>query len=143
MKPPKVRGLCPLIQVFDMPASLAFYCDLLGFEMVQQAPPGDRCEWAWLAREGAELMLNTMYEADARPQTPDPARITAHGDTTLYLGAPDVDAMYEYLRTCEIEIDPPVVRPYGMKQLSLKDPDGYGVCFQWPSVRPDSEPTRV
>jgi hypothetical protein len=29
-----MRGLCPLIQVFDMDNSLRFYCDLLGFEIV-------------------------------------------------------------------------------------------------------------
>jgi hypothetical protein len=23
------------------------------------------------------------------------------------------------------------VAPYGMKQMSLRDPDGYGLCFQW------------
>jgi len=57
--PPKIQGLCPLIQVFDMPRSLAFYRDLLGFEVVQQAPSGDNCNWAWLKLEGAELMLNT------------------------------------------------------------------------------------
>jgi glyoxylase I family protein len=29
-----VRGLCPLIQVFDIPTSLRFYRDILGFEEV-------------------------------------------------------------------------------------------------------------
>ena len=28
-------------------------------------------------------------------------------------------------------VEPAVVRDYGMKQLGLKDPDGYGLCFQW------------
>lgn len=123
-----------------MPRSLAFYRDLLGFEVVQQAPAGDRCDWAWLAREGAELMLNTMYEAEDRPAKADEARVAAHGDTTLYLGAPDVDAMHRHLRSCGVEVDPPVVRPYGMKQLCLKDPDGYGVCFQWRAGEPGTAP---
>ncbi|MBX3734499.1 MAG: VOC family protein [Verrucomicrobiae bacterium] len=136
MNPPAIQGLCPLMQVFDMPTSLAFYRDLLGFQIVQQAPPGDRCDWAWLARDGAELMLNTMHEADARPTTQDCARMMAHGDTALFIGAPDVEAMYEYLRARGVVVDPPVVRPYGMKQLSLKDPDGYGICFQWRAAEP-------
>ncbi len=141
MKPPGIQGLCPLIQVFDMPTSLAFYRDLLGFKVVQQAPPGDRCDWAWLARDGAELMLNTMFEADARPPAPDGARVVAHGDTGLFIGAPDVDAMYEYLRACKVRVEPPVVRPYGMKQLYLRDPDGYGICFQWRVAEPGTAPT--
>jgi hypothetical protein len=23
------------------------------------------------------------------------------------------------------------LRPYGMKQLYVRDPDGFGLCFQW------------
>jgi hypothetical protein len=26
----------------------------------------------------------------------------------------------------------PVIRDYGMKQLSVADPNGYNLCFQWP-----------
>lgn len=136
MNPPSIRGLCPLIQVFDMPTSLRFYRDLLGFAIKAQAPPGDHCDWAWLARDGAELMLNTMFESDSRPPTADPARAQAHADTTLFIGTPDVDAMYVHLRARGLNVSPPVIRDYGMKQLSLTDPDGYGICFQWAADKP-------
>ncbi len=129
---PKLEGLCPLIQVFDMPRSLAFYRDLLGFHVQAQAPSGDNCDWAWLKLGSAELMLNTMYEAENRPATPDPARSAAHGDTTLFIGAPDVDAVHAYLQAQGLDVTQPVIRDYGMKQLSVFDPDGYAVCFQWP-----------
>lgn len=29
----EVRGLAPLLQVFDMPTSLTFYCDVLGLRI--------------------------------------------------------------------------------------------------------------
>lgn len=131
MMPPELRGLCPLIQVFDMPVSLAFYRDILGFDIVQQSSPADNCDWVWLKRNGAELMLNTMFESGSRPAEPDKARRQGHGDTGLFIGTPNVDAMYEFLTQCGIASDPPVVTPYGMKQLYVKDPDGYGICFQW------------
>jgi glyoxylase I family protein len=128
----KIEGLCPLVQVFDMPRSLAFYRDVLGFGIVDQAPRGaDDCNWAWLRLGQAALMLNTMYEAPYRPPAPDPARDAAHGDTVLYLGAPDVDAVYAYLRAKGFDVKEPVVAHYGMRQLYMKDPDGYGLCFQW------------
>jgi catechol 2,3-dioxygenase-like lactoylglutathione lyase family enzyme len=131
---PRLQGLCPLIQVFDMRRSLAFYRDLLGFEVVERAPAGDDCDWAWLRSGSAELMLNTMYEAPDRPDAPDEARTAAHGDTMLFIGAPDVDAVYSHLRAQGVGVEAPVVAPYGMKQLSLRDPDGYGVCFQWRAI---------
>ena len=130
------RGLCPLLQVFDMPTSLAFYRDTLGFEIVEAAPPhgagSDRFDWVWLRRDSAELMLNTAYDPDApRPEREDPARVAAHDDTALYIGCPDVDAAWRHLRDRGIAAGPPTVAPYGMKQLYLKDPDGFTVCFQW------------
>ena len=33
----KIQGMAPLIQVFDMPRSVAFYRDVLGFELVIDA----------------------------------------------------------------------------------------------------------
>jgi glyoxylase I family protein len=129
--PLKFELLCPLIHVFDMPRSLAFYRDLLGFEIVEQSSPGDNCDWVWLSRDDVALMLNTMYETTNRPPAPDARRVAAHGDTSFYIGAPDVDAVYAYLRGEGIDVKEPKVAHYGMKQLYLKDPDGYQLCFQW------------
>jgi len=129
--PPRLEGLCPLLQVVDMPRSLAFYRDLLGFAVVHSAPPGDDADWCLLRTGDAELMLNTMYEKHERPSAPDPARTAAHRDTTLFLGCQDLDAAYAHLRDHGIDVAPPVVRDYGMRQLAFRDPDGYGICLQW------------
>lgn len=63
--------LCPLLQVFDMLASVHFYRDMLGF-MVETTstvhdsdPAFDR---ALLRKGDAVLMLNTAYERDDRPR---------------------------------------------------------------------------
>src|SRR5215510_11303215 len=128
----KIGGLCPLLQVFDMPTSIRFYRDALGFEVASQVPEGDECDWALLRLNESELMLNTAYEADERPPVADPVRIAAHSDTALFFDCADVDAACVYLRGDGIDVSDPVVQDYGMKQLYLKDPDGYGVCFQRP-----------
>jgi len=57
--------------------------------------------------------------------------MATHGDTGLFFGAPDVDAVYAHLRAKGINLKEPNVAPYGMKQLYLNDPDGFGLCFQW------------
>ena len=76
-------------------------------------------------------MLNTGYERDQRPPASDPPRVAAHSDTMLFFGAPDVDAVYSHLRAKGIDVKEPTIAPYGMKQLFLRDPDGFGRCFQW------------
>ena len=120
--------MTPLLQVFDMPTSLAFYRDILGFGVKQSTS-----DWAWLERDGVELMLNTAYESHARPPAPDGRRVAAHDDTALYFACPDVDAAYAHLRSHGVAAKEPRVAPYGMKQLYLSDPDGYNLCFQWPT----------
>lgn len=126
-----VRGLTPLLEVYDMPTSLRFYRDLLGFEVVNTSPMSG---WALLRLGGAELMLNAAYDSDEeRPAEPDRARTSGHHDVGLFIGCPDVDAAYEELLGKEIPVKKPVVTGYGMKQLYLRDPDGYGLCFQWPA----------
>jgi len=131
----EVRGLCPLLQVYDMPASVRFYRDTLGFELITASPnlgAEDKFHWCLLRLGGSEVMLNTAYEFDdERPVPPDPARVAAHSDPCIYFGAPDVDAVYHELHGKGLPLKPPKVAPYGMKQLYLHDPDGYHLCFQW------------
>lgn len=128
-----VRSMTPLLQVFDMATSLRFYCDALGFEIVQTdantvAPNHN---WVWLRLNDADLMLNTAYEDDHRPASPDPRRVASHDDVALYFGAPDVDAVYADLCSKGMNVEAPKIAAYGMKQLYLHDPDGFSLCFQW------------
>jgi catechol 2,3-dioxygenase-like lactoylglutathione lyase family enzyme len=132
-----IRGMTPLLQVFDMATSLKFYCDVLGFEIVQtdansEAPNHN---WVWLRLQDTDLMLNTAYEYGQRPPTADARRVSSHDDVTLYFGAPDVDAVYAHLRAKGIDVKEPTIAPYGMKQLYVHDPDGFSLCFQWRAER--------
>jgi len=127
----EIQNLCPLLQVFDMKTSLNFYCDVLGFTIHQSAGSTEDLGWVWLKRGSIDLMLNTAYETPDRPANPDPLRNTAHADTAIYFGLPDVEKMYDYLKSKGFASEPPQIAPYGMKQLYLKDPDGYTICFQW------------
>lgn len=128
----RIGGLCPLLQVFDMPTSIRFYRDLLGFKVASPVPEDDRCDWVLLELNGSELMLNTAYEADERPPSPDPVRLAAHRDTALFFDCADVDEACALLRRKRLKVKDPQVRDYGMKQVYLNDPDGYEICFQHP-----------
>jgi glyoxylase I family protein len=130
--PLEIGGLCPLLQVFDMPVSIRFYRDLLGFNVISPVPADDVCDWVLLELNGSELMLNTAYEAGARPAQPDPGRIAAHADVALFFDCADVDDACALLREKGLQVTDPVVREYGMKQLYLRDPDGFEICFQHP-----------
>ena len=154
-----VRGMVPLIQVFDMPESLRFYCDKLGFTLVDGAGPEGDMGWAMLrlcVPEGhaaaagnasatnkemlhahcIELMLNTQYELHERPPQRDPARTAAHADTALYFGCPDVPAAFAHMRAAGLDVKPPYVTGYGFDAVDVTDPDGYVISFHWPAKKP-------
>jgi uncharacterized glyoxalase superfamily protein PhnB len=131
----EIQGVAPLLQVFDMPTSIRFYRDVLGFEVVGTAPKlsddPDDVNWAMLRLSDATVMLNTAYEPETRPDKPEPGRFGGHRDTCLYFGCPDVDAAYRHLREKGLDVMEPRIAHYGMKQLYLSDPDQYCICFQW------------
>jgi glyoxylase I family protein len=127
----EIKGLYPLIQVFDMKTSLSFYCEVLEFKIHESAGQKDDLGWVWLKWSNIDLMLNTAYETPNRPEKPDAARVAAHEDTILYFGCPDVEQAYQTLISKGLKLSPPVITSYGMKQLYFHDPDGYGICFQW------------
>ena len=129
-------GPCvPLLQVFDLTSSLQFYCDVLGFHIVQRT---DNEWWAMLKLGDATLMLNTAYEDGQRPPSPDRARVWGHTDVSLYFEYPDLDGLYSHLRVHGCEVTPPGHTSYGLRQMNVRDPDGYEICFTAPIA--NSEP---
>ncbi len=127
-----VNGLSPLLQVYDMARALGFYRDVLGFELAASSPPDDEghFDWCMLELGGAVLMLNTAYERHDRPAA-EPERREDRG-VTLYLGCTSVDEVYAHMRDKGWNVKPPTSAPYGMRQLYVRDPDGFELCFQHP-----------
>ena len=129
-------GATPLFLVFDVPTSVRFYRDLLGFEVVSNSEPfdeqPDNFGWTMLRRNSVTLMLNNMYEDNIRPSKPDAARTQAHRDTLLYISCGQMDTLISDLRRQGVNVSGPVTTYYGMVQATVLDPDGYSICFQRP-----------
>ncbi len=138
----EIRDGCTLMSVWDMPTTVRFYRELLGFEMTQRSPTyavenGEELfHWCMMRSNEATIMLNTEYDEDERP-----AERPEQGDqrfgTWFYYGCPDVDGAYERLKAAGIECKPPRLTMYGgrhgFRTLSFRDPDGHGITLQWPS----------
>jgi glyoxylase I family protein len=131
----KLSGLAPLLLVYDMEISLHFYSDILGFALISSDNEKPPYGWVLIRLDNLELMMAPLYPADKRPEAADATRYKHHHDTTVYFGCPDVDAAWRHLCSHNIAVDEPRVASYGMKQLYLTDPDGYGLCFQWPATK--------
>lgn len=128
---PPIYGICPYLEVYDMPASLGFYRDLLGFEIKATSDDGIP-NWVLMELNGAQLMLNTQYEMDRRPPERDSVREKHHGDLCFYFNSPDIDALFGYFSVSGIQLKEPIMTGYGWKAIYLKDPDGFKLCFHHP-----------
>jgi glyoxylase I family protein len=129
--PANIGGYTTLLEVFDMATSLAFYRDVLGFEVV----PGGTPSWCILRLGDTEFMLNTAYDEDERPAVTEPGRTRGHGDTSLYFYASDPDAVHALLIEKGWPVSEPVVTHYGFRQVHTKDPDGFQLFFSRPVNR--------
>ncbi len=128
----EIQGMTPLLQVYDMLASIHFYCEVIGFKVINSAPsPAGSYDWVLLEWNGSQLMLNTRYEHNQRPSQPDPVRVMNHDDLALFFSCPDIDGVYKMLLSHVVKVNAPCDRDYGMRQVYLHDPDGYQLCFQW------------
>jgi catechol 2,3-dioxygenase-like lactoylglutathione lyase family enzyme len=125
--------MTPLLQVFDMRTSIAFYRNLIGFEIVATSHPGDDFTWAMLKLGESLLMLNTAYDEGERPAEPDPTRVASHADTALFFHCADADEFFAHLQRHGWPVQEPHLAPYGMRQVYTRDPDGYEICFQHPA----------
>jgi catechol 2,3-dioxygenase-like lactoylglutathione lyase family enzyme len=127
-----LKGMTPLLQVFDMNNSLSFYRDKIGFQIIQSAGNGNNLDWVLLKLNDVEIMLNTAFEWDNRPDSPDPLGISHHADTALYFGCPDIEEAYINLKAKGLDLEKPIITQYGWKAIYLDDPDGYKICIHWP-----------
>lgn len=93
----------------DLDASTAFYA-LLGFSVVS-----DHGHYRLLA-DGRGWHLHLRSEPNT-PQAPD-------NPFGLYLYAEDVDAVAEHVRDQTIEPGAPHLKPWGVYEFAVSDPDG-------------------
>ena len=120
-----IRELVPLLFVQDIARSVAFY-QQLGFSVAGTWEPDGKLAWCRLEREGSAIMLQQAEEEDG------PAEGRGRG-VGLFFNCDDVDALHAEFISAEVKTAPPHVAFYGMKQIFLKDPDGYELCFESPT----------
>ena len=133
-----VKDICALMSVWDMPTTMKFYRDLLGFEIVSRSPTyatennEELFHWCTMRTNGSYIMLNTEYDEGERPAV-RPAHDGRFG-TWFYYSCTDLDAAYATLKAAGVECEPPKLTKYGgvdaFRTLSLRDPDGRGITLQ-------------
>ncbi|GAT66238.1 glyoxalase/bleomycin resistance protein/dioxygenase [Planomonospora sphaerica] len=121
------------VQVHDQDQALAFYRDVLGFEVRADMPFE---EYRWLAvgpasQPGLEIVLE-VPEMGRGPADGEALRaLLAKGSlSTLIFLTDDCDTTFGKIRASGAEVlQEPIDQPYGVRDCAFRDPSGNAVRF--------------
>lgn len=112
----------PMLSVTDINKSLEFYQAALGFKRLNSEH--ELQEWKWALIKSGEVKL--MLTQNGGPVHPEGEH---DFNTVFYFYPDDVVSLYEKLKKEGHPVTDLIVTFYGMKEFSLKDPDGHYLSF--------------
>jgi uncharacterized glyoxalase superfamily protein PhnB len=112
------RDAFPILEVSDVEASHAFYVDLLGFTE----------EFSFTGEDGGKAFASLQLADGTKVAIGGPKEKVETGSVAIWLYTDDVDAEFERLRAAGVRvIAEPEDRPWGERQGTVADPDGYPI----------------
>lgn len=123
----------PLLMVRNLKESIDFYTDVLGFTVTGTWPQDGEPFWASLTAGGASLMLNYVGDphddGDGVMHTHEP-----EFNGTLYFDpSGSIEELHERVKEKSASCSDIQEQPYGMKEFSVTDPNGYHLSFGVPT----------
>lgn len=123
---PNLKQAVPFFHVTNIEASIRYYVDGLGFQMVNQWVNDGKLRWCWLERGGAALMLQEFWTEGQHANVPKEK--LGVGVSICFI-CEDALAFYREVTSRGIQARKPFVGN-GMWVTSLSDPDGYRIEFE-------------
>ena len=124
---PQLNKLTPNLIVSDVDRSLAFYRDVLGFQVGQTVPDAAPYVFASVQSGAIEIFLNApepaLSEYPAFKDRP------IGGTLTLFIEVTDVEQVHESLKARLTIVMPLEKKWYGVTEFAFTDPDGYVITF--------------
>lgn len=125
-------AVVPELHVRNIEVSRVFYADILQFEILFERPEDG---FAYLVREGAELMLDSIDIG--RSWLAAPAELPFGRGMSLQIWVSDVDSLYRRVKAKECRIFMDIEEKwyrrdddhFGNRQFIVQDPDGYLLRF--------------
>ena len=112
-----------VLAVRDLRASTRHYVEVLGF----RRDFGDGTDgWSFLSRDAFKVMLGECREAMPASELGDHSYVA-------YVVVDDVDQFYADVVARGAHVtSPPTDKPWGMREIALRTPDGHGFTFAEP-----------
>ena len=132
MSRPEILCSAPLFVVRDVPATLAFYRDRLGFEVTFQGPEPDDIFFGIVERGAAMIMFKAIGVEPVPNHTRDVKQGIARWDAYLCVPHPDTLAAEYAARGVEFFL-PLQDNHDNLRGFEVQDPNGYVLYFGRPN----------
>ena len=128
----EIGGISPLFIVRNVPQTLAFYRDKLGFEVTFEGPEPDDIFFGMVQRGRAMLMFKAVGVEPVPNYTRDIGQGIASWDAYVYV--PDVDALAAEFAASGVEFFGPLRdNSDNLRGFEIEDTDGYILYFGRPN----------
>ena len=122
----KLQQLVPMLKVSDIHRSLQFYQEVAGFERVSSTEELEK--WNWAEIKSGDVLLMLAQDGDGT-ETPAPSGDEESWPTIFYFYPDNVEVLYQQVKGLGYEMDELSNTFYGMREFSLRDPDGHLLSF--------------
>ena len=132
---PTIAGITPFFIVADVPATLAFYHDMLGFEVVFRGPTTDDEFFGIVRRDGAMIMFKALGAiSDGKEVLVEPMPNFGRQPAfswDAFLEVADLDSLAAEFVSRGVVFALPLAErgSDGVRGFVIKDVDGYGLFF--------------
>jgi len=127
----EIGSAAPLFIVRNVPATLAFYRDKLGFDITFQGPEPNDIFFGIVQRGRAMIMFKAIDVEPAPNNTKDVGHGVARWDAYVFVSDPDALAAEFASRNVEF-FQPLVDTSDDLRGFEIKDADGYVLFFGRP-----------
>lgn len=125
----------PMLVCADVQASIRFYRDILGFEVVDRMDDIGLSGWVSLVRGPNRIMLTSASYLKTPRRNSDGS---LDSDVIHYFHCEDVIGVRSHLENAGVTVSDYFVRFYEKKEIEFRDPDGRLLIF---GEDTDEEPT--
>ena len=134
MTRPTIASISPFFIVADVPATLAFYRDMLGFEVAFRGPTPEDEFFGIVRRDGATIMFKALGEiVDGKEVLVEPVpnyKRQPAFSWDAYLEVHDPDALAAEFASRGVRFAvPPGEGDDGLRGFVIEDLDGHGLYF--------------
>jgi len=120
-----MTSITPNLKINDIGKSLKFYETILGFEIIMKVPDVNPV-WIMLKNGNAEIMLQQKESIEEEYPS---LKEKESGALTFYTVVEDSEALYGKIKNNVNIVHHLHVTPYGRKEFSVTDPDGFIFTF--------------